>query len=194
MREKQGRQADCPDTWDESRVRAALAAARCHAARFARRRGLPRVDREDLSQDILVAILEADPHFDPARGAWSTFVAVLARRAVADRARRPAPPDCVSLDSTDAGALLQSLVAPQPDPDIAVAFACADRHLPTATRRLLRQIAEHRDVATARDTSGVSPATFYRDLHDLRCWLRAFGARPSGAAPATASTSHARRP
>lgn len=182
MREKQKSQAYLPDKWDERQVRVALAAARCHAARFARQRRLSQADREDLIQDILLIILEAGPRFDAKRASWATFVAVLARRAIIDRVRQPSSPECVSLDGRAAADILSSLVVPQPDADIAVAFGRVDEDLPPEPRALLRRIILHRDVAAARDAGAVSPATFYRELHDLRCWLRALGVRPAAAA------------
>lgn len=188
MREKQKSHAHLPEKWDESQVRVALAAARFHAARFARQRRLARADREDLTQDILLVILEAGQRYDAARASWATFVAVLAQRAVIDRARQPLSPECVSLDGQGAAAILRSLAAPQVDPDIAVAFGRVDEDLPAAPRALLRRIILHRDVAAARDAGAVSPATFYRELHDLRCWLRALGVRPAPAATMRATT------
>ena len=181
MREKWKSQAHLPEKWDESQLRAALAAARCHAARFARQRRLTREDREDLAQDILVAILEASPRFDVTRASWATYIAVLARRAVIDRARQPAPPACVSLDSPAGADLRDALVAPQADPDMAVAFGRAAADLPAQPQALLHRIITHRDVIAARDASTSSPATFYRELRDLRCWLRALGVRPPAA-------------
>lgn len=189
MREKQKSQAHLPEKWDESQVNVALATARCHAARFARQRRLAREDREDLIQDILLVLLEASPRFDATRASWATFVALLARRAVINRARLPSSPECVSLDGKAAADILSSLTVPQADPDIAVAFGRVDEDLPPEPRALLRRIILHRDVAAARDAAAVSPATFYRELHDLRCWLRALGVRPAPAASARATTS-----
>lgn len=188
MREKQKSQAHLPEEWDERQVRTALAAARCHAAGFARQRRLAREDREDLIQDILLVLLEASPRYDAARASWATFVAVLARRAIIDRARQPSLPECVSLDGRAAADILSSLVLPQADPDIAVAFGRVDEDLPPEPRALLRRIILHRDVAVARDAGDVSPATFYRELHDLRCWLRALGVRPAPTASTRAAT------
>lgn len=187
MREKQRKQAYVPDKWDPGQVCTALAAARYHAARFARQRRLPQADREDLTQETLLVILEASSRFDAARGSWTTFVAVLARRAVINWARQPAGPKCVSLDSGAAVDILNSLAMPQVDPDIALAFGRIDEDLPSAPRALLRRIIVHRDVAAARDAGAVSSATFYRELHDLRCWLRALGVRP--AAPTSIRTT-----
>jgi DNA-directed RNA polymerase specialized sigma24 family protein len=179
MREKHAAQGDIPERWDPYQTRVALAAARHHAARFTRHRRLAAADREDLAQDILLMILEAGPRFDASRASWATFVAMLARRAVCDRARQPAAPECVSLDSSAAAAILDRLVAPQADPDIALAFRRIEAELPTAPRAMLQQIIAHRDVVAARDAGATSPATFYRDLHDLRCWLRALGVHPT---------------
>ena len=188
MREKQKLQAHLPEKWDQSQVRAAMAAARCHAARFARQRRLARADQEDLIQDILLVLLEASPRFDATRASWATFVALLARRAVIDRARQSSSPECVSLDGEVTPSILASLVVPQADTDIAIAFGRVDEDLPPEPQALLRRIILHRDVAAARDAGAVSPATFYRELHDLRCWLRALGVRPEPAASPRAAT------
>lgn len=183
MREKQKLQPHLPENWDQTQVQTAMAAARHHAARFARQRQLSRADREDLAQDTLLAILEASGRFDAARGSWSTFVTVLARRAIIDRARLPAPPECVSLDGNATADILNCLVVLQADPDIALAFRRVEQELPPTPRALLQRIVSHLDVMAARDANGTSPATFYRALHDLRCWLRALGVRPAARAP-----------
>lgn len=194
MREKHAAQGDIPENWDPCQIRVALAAARHHAARFTRQRRLATADREDLAQDILLVILEAGPRFDATRGSWATFVAMLARRAICDRARQPAAPEWLSLDSSAASAIVNRLVAPVADPDIAVAFRRVEEELPTAPRAVLLQIIAHRDVAAARDAGATSPATFYRDLHDLRCWLRALGVHPAASASMRASTPTASGP
>jgi hypothetical protein len=194
MRVKYAAQGHIPEQWDPCQTRVALAAARHHAARFTRQRRLATADREDLAQDILLVILEAGPRFDATRASWATFVAMLARRAICDRARQPAAPECVSLGSNAAQAILNRLIAPQADPDIAVAFRRVEEELPTAPRAVLLQIIAHRDVAAARDAGATSPATFYRDLHDLRCWLRALGVHPNAPAPMRAATPTASGP
>lgn len=189
MTEKRPTQAHRPGEWDTSRIRAAQAAASCHAARFARQRRLSRADREDLAQDILLAILEASPRFDATRGAWATFVTMLARRAVIDRARQPRPPELLSFDGPSGAAILPRLAAPEVDRDLVLGFDRALEELPPAPRELLRIIITHRDVADARDAHAASPATFYRELHDLRCWLRTLGARPTTPATRAATPS-----
>ena len=73
--------------WDEACLRQALAAARRQAGFGARRLGLSRADRDDLHQDILLAIVERTDRFDARQGCWATFVSLLARHVVADRLR-----------------------------------------------------------------------------------------------------------
>ena len=75
-----------PAKWDRAHLIPALATAARYARFGARRMSLPRADREDLQQDILVTLLERSGRFDPDRGSWSTFVTLLARRAVMDAA------------------------------------------------------------------------------------------------------------
>jgi RNA polymerase sigma-70 factor (ECF subfamily) len=166
-----------PTVWDDNHIHIAANAAHHHARRFARHRRLPRADQEDLAQDILLAIIEASPHFDPARGAWSTFVAMLARRVIVDHARRSAAPECVSL-STAEGQRLAALAASAENQRIAVEFGIAVDALPDEPRALLSSIIRHTDLTAARDSSDASPATFYRQLGDLRCWLRVVGVAP----------------
>lgn len=180
-RKRQGA-ADLPNGWSAERTQVALAAARYHAQRVARRSGLSPADRDDLAQDILLAIVEAHRRFDPARGAWSTFIATLARRVLVDRCRRPRAPDLVSLDTPCIAALVAQVAAPCADVDLAMALAIAMRDLPKAPQGLLNDIIAHRDLGAARDSRTASTATFYRELHDLRLWLRALGVRPSASA------------
>jgi RNA polymerase sigma-70 factor (ECF subfamily) len=138
---------------------------------------MSRADQADLTQDILLAILEASPHFDPARGAWSTFVTVLARRVVIDRARHPAAPEFLSLSSAE-GQRLVGTLASADDPLRRVEFGVAIDALPDEPHALLSCIMRHADLPAARDSSDASPATFYRQLHELRCWLRVVGVAP----------------
>ena len=188
MREKQNLQAQSPGKWDERQIETAIATARYHAGRFARQWRLSRADREDLTQDTLLAIIEASSRFDAARGSWSTFVAVLARRVVIDRTRLPAAPECVPLEGKLGVDILSCLVVPQADLDVPLLFGSIEAALPPAPRQLLQRIALHLDVMSARDASDASPATFYRELRELRCWLRALGLRPATAASARGAT------
>ena len=178
MIEKQQDSAHAPQAWDHNQVRLALACARALARRFARQRRLSSADREDLVQDILLAIVEASPRFDAARGSWATFVAVLARRAIIDRARQPRVPPHVSLDAEEGRDARRRLCADQADVDARLALLTAATGLPAGPHRLLREILVHGDVVDAREAHAASAASFYRELQDLRFWLHALGARP----------------
>ncbi len=182
MPEQQSQQAHNPRLWDNDRIRVACNAARHHARRFARQRRLGRADREDLTQDILVAIVEGADRYDASRAAWSTYVALLAQHVVIERARSMALRETVWLDASGVDGIAHSLAAEQPDPDMPLALRSAASDLPPAPRALLGLIFAHRDMVDARAASGVSAAGFYRALGDLRCWLRASGLHhtPSG--------------
>jgi DNA-directed RNA polymerase specialized sigma24 family protein len=169
---------ELPQKWEKSQLQDALKLARILAAKAARNRRIAAADRDDLIQDILLALLQASAHFDPARGSWGGFVTIIARRAIADQARRPSAPPSISLDSKEAAGILRSLAAPAHDPEAHLAMTRAADEMPEAQRALLRSIFAHRDIAATRAASTVCTATFYRDLHELRCWLRIMGASP----------------
>lgn len=177
--EKQGSRIEQALAWDQSQLRVALDSARALAARFARQRRLSRADRDDLVQDILLALVEATPRFDATRGSWATFVAVLARRAIIDRARQPNLPSHVSLDADEGRDARRSLCADETDRDARLTLLGAAADLPDGPHALLCEILAHGDVVDAREAHAASAASFYRDLQDLRFWLRALGARPS---------------
>ena len=178
MQEKHPRNGETVAEWDESRIKMVLATARAQASWFGRRRGLSRADREDLAQDIVLALVETAPRYDADRGAFATFIAVVARRALIDRARRPPPPPQISLDAEDGRELRETLAAPDAEIALTLAVTRAMEGLPWQARVLLEQIVAHGDVVAAREMRAASTATFYRELHDLRCWLRASGAHP----------------
>jgi RNA polymerase sigma factor (sigma-70 family) len=178
MNRQQKINPELPQKWEKSHLQDALKLARILAAKAARNRRIAAADRDDLIQDILLALLQASAHFDPARGSWGGFVTIVARRAIADQARRPSAPPSISLDSKEAAGILRSLAAPADDPEAHLAMTRAADEMPEAQRALLRSIFTHRDIAATRAASTVSTATFYRDLQELRCWLRIMGASP----------------
>ncbi|MCA3325313.1 MAG: sigma-70 family RNA polymerase sigma factor [Roseomonas sp.] len=178
MNRQQNNGSELPQKWEKSQIEEALKLARILAAKAARNRRIAAADRDDLIQDILLALLQASIHFDPARGSWGGFVAIIARRAIADQARRPCAPPSVSLDSKEAAGILRSLAAPAHGLDAHLAMTHAADEMPDAQRALLRSIFTHRDIAATRAASNVSTATFYRELQELRCWLRIMGASP----------------
>ncbi|MEO3475494.1 sigma factor [Roseomonas sp. CAU 1739] len=168
-------------SWEAPELRGALATATIQAARAARRQHLHRADRDDLRQDILVALLERREQFDPARGAWSTFAGVVARTVVADqmRARQRQRVTCLPLDldlfPTGASVTQQDCA----DADLTLDLRRVAAELPLQPAALLRLLATLGDVAAAQRTDARSCTAFYRAVADLRCWLRALGMRPA---------------
>lgn len=167
--------------WDQPQLRQALSTAQHRAARGSRRLQLSAPDREDLRQDILVAMLQRSRHFDPERGAWSTFVGFVARHVVADHARiqrdQPQPvflPLEVDAFPNGCSATQQDHI----DPCLELDLQRVAEELPTAPQSILRLLAAEGDVPSAQRASTQSRPTFYRSVADLRCWLHATGLRP----------------
>ena len=167
----------CPP-WDSYHIRIALTTARHLATRHVRGQGLPWAERDDLTQDILLAIVDASRHYDPARGAWSTFVSLVGRHVILDCIRAPKAPPMVALDPNTHGGIGPEVLLEAADPHWAIGLQRVADELPAAPKALLQLVLTHGDVADARRASGRPPASFYRALGDLRCWLRASGLRP----------------
>lgn len=172
--------ADRP-AWDRHRLHQALSTARHRGSRGARRLQLSSADREDLRQDILLAMIERARHFDPARGAWATFVGLVARNVVADRAReqrdRPQPAFLVlDLDRFPNGS--SATQQDHVDYDMTLSLQRVANELPPTPQTILRQVGAAGELPDARRTSEMPSASFYRAIGDLRCWLRAAGLRP----------------
>lgn len=178
MSEKQASPIVIPHMWDQIRIETAMASARYRSAKAARRRRLSRADHEDLSQDILLAIVESAGRFDPDRASWSTFVALLARRVVIDDARRVRLPT-VPLDPDGPFPAEGHL------PDLALELEQAAADMPEEPFALLCLVRAQGDVADARRAAGQPHSSFYRDIADLRCWLRARGLAPASVADAS---------
>ncbi|MBX6323817.1 MAG: hypothetical protein IRY94_18530 [Rhodospirillaceae bacterium] len=173
--------------WDNDHMGVALAAARHHAARWARRLGRQRPDEEDLRQDILLAVVERAGRFDPSCACWATFVALLARHAVADRRqaerrRRAVEMIPLDLDQVDADAAAAWAAARADRRDAAAAIALRiDLHAllgalpPTQRATLAVLLGTDGEPAAARRASGRSSSAFHRDVQELRLWLLASG-------------------
>lgn len=167
--------------WDPPQLRRALSTAHHRAVRGARRLKLCAADREDLRQDMLLAMLQRSPNFDPARGAWSTFVGLVARHVVADqarRARKQTQPVFVILDVDAFPNGRSATQLDRVDDDMALALQRVADELPPQPQTILRQIGAEGAVPAALQASGMASATFYRAVVDLRCWLRALGLSP----------------
>lgn len=174
------------ETWDSRHLQVALATAHHHAQRGARRLHLSHADRDDLRQDILLALLRRCTHYDPGKGAWSTFVTLIARHAVADRARAErdaCAPYFVELDLDDLPAGYSATQQDHVDPDLSLDLDRTANELPAQPKALLRLIRTSGEVADAQRASGQPCASFYRGIVDLRFWLLATGMRPSSGVP-----------
>lgn len=157
-------------------------AARIHGARLARTLGLPRHERQDLAQDILVEMLGRVGRFDTERGAASTFIDLLARHGAA-RVRERALARLTSEHNLAADAALQAadpgvlgVVMPRFDRDLALRRAILS--LPTPMRELCRLFLTLPPHAVCR-AAGISRPTLYRRLHELRLRLLCAGIEPA---------------
>lgn len=173
-------------TWDATQLRVALVTARHVASQGGRRLHLSAIDREDLLQDILLTLVERCHHFDPMRGAWSTFTNVLARHAVADRARAArlaAEPEFVPSDLDEFAAGSSATQQDRTDASLSLDLQRVADELPAEPGMTLRLLGATGDVADAQRVSTQSSAAFYRAISDLRFWLRASGMRPPRGIP-----------
>ena len=170
-----------PPPLESAELRIALATASAQAARGARRLRLGRADRDDLRQDILVALLERLEQFDAARGSWGTFAGMIARTVVADRARASRGQRFayveLDLDQFPVGASVTQQDCA--DPVLTLDLQRVAAELPLQPQELLRRLATVGDVAATQRADARSSTAFYRAVADLRCWLRAAGMRPS---------------
>lgn len=180
--------ANANGLWDSLHTAAALRTARHHAGRWAARHGRNPADRADLAQDILLAALDRSERFDPDRGAWTTFVDLIARHVVAGRCKAESHrPKLLAMDlaALDAAASAQAGASAWRDGDsTASLYRLALRDvlevLPEEPRETLALlILTDGDIAAACRASGCSSSSFYRAVADLRFWLRAVGLAPA---------------
>jgi DNA-directed RNA polymerase specialized sigma24 family protein len=132
-----------------------------------------------MAQDILLAALIRSRHFDPALASWRTFIDLIARHAVADRIRT----DRRACQAQGVVAMLSPAHPVEAEAMSAAAVGLGLRGalelLPEAPQQTcsLAVLAEG-DIAAAQRASGRSSSAFYRDLAELRLWLRAIGLAP----------------
>lgn len=179
-----------PAGWNPDRIAASLAVAQRYARRGARRLHLSRSDRDDLQQDILLALLERSARFDPERARWDAFATLLARHVVADRVRvrrAGVHPEHVHLDIDAFPVGASATQRDEVDHDLRLDLDRVSADMPAPCGQLLRLICSTTDVADAQRQTGDSCAAFYRTIAELRCWLHAAGLRPTRAASACAA-------
>jgi DNA-directed RNA polymerase specialized sigma24 family protein len=148
---------------------------------------LDAADREDVEQEIRLALLERHGYFDATRGAWSAFADRVARQAaqgIADgigserRVRGPSLDQPIGED--EAGPTLASMLHARlgaSDPaqagvPLAVSLERFVAGLP-AELRLVAAAAlyEDGDLAEAQRRTGLSTSEFYRRLSEVRSRL-----------------------
>lgn len=172
-----------------------------YARRLVRTLGLPASEVDDLAQDLLLEVLIRATRYREDRAKWITFVDLVVRHeadVLAERQLRRRRHMVASIEdlvrtehdgtvpiaevlSDDDG--MPALWGAITDPFAAVELALdVERFvagLPDDLRRLCRLL-QGEPVTEAQRRSGLSPASFYRELNELRMRLRAVGLGPDG--------------
>jgi DNA-directed RNA polymerase specialized sigma24 family protein len=158
-------------------------AAGVHAHRIARDLNLPACERADICQDLLLEIVPRFDRFDPSLASAATFIDVLARNAayaVRGRYRRRAYlSECTPLDAEHDDADLVSITGDVAAHELKRHVQRAVSTLPSPLRGLVELLSDGR-LSDARRGSGLSHATFYRRLREIRLHFLAEGLHPAG--------------
>ncbi len=172
---------------------AAVVSAAVKTAKIRSKYKFAQCDLDDINQELLLKMLEQASHFDPARGAQSTFTRMLAdnrgyelvdglikgrsREYVANESEsananyfddaRADNPDFDSLWQQDEDLFSQS--------DALHDLEAAVKLLTEDQQQLFTLICESPSLAVAHKKSNLSSSTFYRHVDDLKMHLRMFG-------------------
>lgn len=163
-----------------------MGTAAYHASRVARTMALSETDREDVEQDILLALIERRRFFDPARGAWSSFADRVARQVtqvIADRIgheRRLRGETNNPAEGSDPSIRPDAVIEPPADSiEQAWLVSAVIRFLAVLPAELalvtVLALQEDGDLAEARQQSGLSSSEFYRRLREIRCRMICVG-------------------
>jgi hypothetical protein len=168
------------------------------------RHGLSQAEREDVQQELMLDLLEHRDKFDPSKGSPGTFTGMVSKHravelldvvikqrmmctdldtaakvmtAANDSDKDTAKPKSIdglvdaihfkrkqNLDMFTDGMALHDLHS-------AISFMNGEQSV------LLDLLFEHSDIASACAACGLTNASFYRRVHDLRMHLRMFGLR-----------------
>lgn len=176
---------------------AAVKAARVRTNQLATRHGLSPAEREDIQQELILDLLEHRTQFDPNKGSAGTFTGMVSKHRSVElldtlikQRIREAVIDLETKATDDGGQLggtndyIDSMhFKLNPDQDLftdGMAFhdlRAAINYMNSQQSELLDLICAHPDLASACAASGISTASFYRRINDLRMHLRMFGLR-----------------
>jgi DNA-directed RNA polymerase specialized sigma24 family protein len=185
---------------DQHYLQSAMNAAATRTYRLAAKHGLSSAEREDIEQSILLELLERYPQYDPAKGSMNTFTGIVSEHRAVElldqlmkqrirmtvfepRDAANDPDFYANVGDGTSGDNVVPLWADDRDlfkdsetvHDIHAALACMSQD----QQDLFNLIDKHHDIPTAAKASGMSSATFYRRVDDLRMHLRMFGIRPA---------------
>ena len=182
-------------------VSSAMTAAGVRTASLKRAFYLSDSQAEDVLQCIILGLLERQDAFDVSKGCVNTFTGTVSANIAADIANnlsrerkriefqaqfREAENDPYFFEQRGTTYLGENVVPIWGDDrdlfrdgetlhDIYAALACMSQD----QRDLFNLIDKHHDVSGAAKAAGISTATFYRRVDDLRMHLRMFGIRPA---------------
>lgn len=160
-------------------------AAACHAGRIARSLHLSTDDREDVRQDILVEMIARLGRFEVEKAAIATFIDLLARHSASAAVRRYRTQQhrlraSLSLDDeadpmarklTRTLSTEQALGSPAGEPVARTEMKRDVRHIVAALTPELRSLCallQAQPTEQACRSSGLSRATFYRRVREIR--------------------------
>ncbi len=179
----------------------AMAAAAVRTASLKRDFRLSESQAEDVRQSIILGLLEREPAFDVTKGSLNTFTGAVSANLAADIANalskewgrveyqpdfRDAENDPSYFGLPQPSHMGKNVIPLWSDDrdlfrdsetlhDIHAALACMSQD----QQDLFDLIDRHHDIPSAAKAAGMSTATFYRRVDDLRMHLRMFGIRPA---------------
>lgn len=180
---------------DDEFFKSAINAAATRTYQIAARFGLSTADREEWHQELMLDLLKHEGSFDATKGSAGTFTGLVSKNRSAelldqfmkDRARLAFfGPEAANDDSLDDGPepYERTVVPMWADDRDLFADSMALRDLETALAymngeqvALFDLLEVHQDLPAACKASGMSSATFYRRVHELRMHMRMFGFR-----------------
>jgi DNA-directed RNA polymerase specialized sigma24 family protein len=159
-----------------------MGAAAYHARRVARTMRLGDAERQDVEQDIVLALLERRRFFNASRGAWSSFADRVARQVAKDLAdeigvdRRHCAgsldghPD--DTETTAVRAAVTAQLVSMPDLDLPLSVVQFVDGLPPDLAYVAKLVLlEEGEIIQARRRSGLANSEFFRRLREIRVRL-----------------------